>query len=40
MRLLRIAVENQRWDLAAHIIILTTARLFAQGDKPYARKNR
>jgi len=35
MRLLRLAVENQRWDLAAHTIVLVTARLLnnvAQGD--------
>ena len=34
MRLLRLAVENQRWDLAAHTIVLVTARLLnnvAQG---------
>ena len=27
MRLLRLAVEKQRWDLAAHTIVLATARL-------------
>lgn len=27
MRLLRLAVENQRWDLAAHTIVLATARV-------------
>ena len=27
MRLLRLAVENQRWDLAAHTIVLATVRL-------------
>ena len=35
MRLLRLAVEKQRWDLAAHTIVLATARLLnnvAQGD--------
>ena len=26
MRLLKLAVEKQRWDLAAHTIILATAR--------------
>jgi len=34
MRLLRLAVENQRWDLAAHTIVFATARLLnnvAQG---------
>ena len=35
MRLLRLAVENQRWDLAAHTIVLATVRLLnnaAQGE--------
>jgi len=34
MRLLRIAVEKQRWDLAAHTIVLATARVLKNGDKP------
>ncbi len=38
MRLLQIAVENQRWDLAAHTIILATARVLKDGDKPSASK--
>ncbi len=38
MRLLRIAVENQRWDLAAHTIILATASVLKNGDKPRASK--
>jgi hypothetical protein len=40
MRLLRLAVEKQRWDLAAHTIVLATARLLNDGDKPYASKSR
>jgi len=36
MRLLRLAVEIQRWDLAAHTIILATARLLKNGDRPHA----
>ena len=40
MRLLRLAVENQRWDLAAHTIILATARILNKGDKPHASKSR
>ena len=40
MRLLRLAVENQRWDLAAHTIILATARLLNKGDKPHANKSK
>ncbi len=34
MRLLRIAVENKRWDLAAHTIILATASVLKNGNKP------
>lgn len=34
MKLLRIAVEKQRWDLAAHAIILVTATVLKNGDKP------
>ncbi len=43
MRLLRLAVESQRWDLAAHIIVLASARVLTSrhhgnkkqsGDRP------
>ncbi len=40
MRLLRLAVENQRWDLAAHTIILATAKVLNEGDKPHASKSK
>jgi len=49
MRLLRLAVEKQRWDLAAHTIVFATARLLnnvvqgdstGRGDKPHASKSR
>jgi hypothetical protein len=49
MRLLRLAVENQRWGLAAHTIVLATARLLnsvaprhstGQGDKPHASRSK
>ncbi len=40
MRLLRLAVENQRWDLAAHTIILATAKILKRGDRPDASKNK
>ncbi len=40
MRLLRLAVETQRWDLAAHTIVLATARLLRNGDKPNASKSK
>ena len=34
MRLLRLAIENRRWDLAAHTIVLATAKALSNGDKP------
>jgi hypothetical protein len=37
MRLLRLAVESQRWDLAAHTIILATAQVLQQGERPYGK---
>jgi len=39
MKLLRIAVENKRWDLAAHTIVLATASVLKNGDKPHGDKN-
>ena len=39
MRLLRLAIERQRWDLAAHTIILATAKVLNNGDKPHAKKS-
>lgn len=35
MKLLRLAIESQRWDLAAHTVILAAARLLKNGDRPY-----
>lgn len=40
MRLLRLAVERQRWDLAAHTIILATAGLLNKGEKPHANNSK
>jgi hypothetical protein len=31
MSLLRVALEKQRWDLAAHTIVLAAARFLKQG---------
>jgi len=39
MRLLKLAVKTQRWDLAAHTIILATASALKKGERPHARKN-
>ena len=38
MRLLQIAVENKRWELVAHTVILATASVLKNGDKPQASK--
>ena len=40
MRLLGLAVENQRWDLAAHTIILATAKRLNDGDEAHDRKSK
>jgi hypothetical protein len=39
MRLLRLAVEIQRWDLAAHTIVLASARLLKNGERPDGGKS-
>jgi hypothetical protein len=38
MRLLKLALETQRWDLAAHTIVLAAAKALKDGDKSNARK--
>ncbi|MBN1176566.1 MAG: hypothetical protein JXA51_02680 [Dehalococcoidales bacterium] len=40
MGLLRLAVKQQRWDLAAHTIVLATVRVLNQGDKPNERRSK
>ena len=40
MRLLRLAVEIERWDLAAHAVVLATARILSIGDRPHVSKKR
>jgi len=40
MRLLRLAVETQRWDLAAHTIVLATASVLKNGERPNVSKSR
>jgi hypothetical protein len=40
VRLLRLAVEKQRWDLAAHTIVLATASVLKSGEKPHANKSK
>ena len=39
MKLLRLAMENQRWDLAAHTIVFATVRLLKKGERPNAGKS-
>ncbi|MFC1955958.1 hypothetical protein ACFLWZ_05475 [Chloroflexota bacterium] len=38
MRILRLAVESQRWDLAAHTIVLATAKIMHKGEQERAKK--
>lgn len=38
MSLLKIALEKQRWDLAAHTIVLAAARAVNQGASDAGRK--
>ncbi len=40
MRLLKLAVEKQRWDLAAHTIVLAAARSLGKGERPDASRTR
>ncbi len=40
MRLLRLAVEKQKWELAAHTIVLATAKCLNNGAKPHANKRK
>jgi hypothetical protein len=40
MRLLRLAIETQRWDLAAHTIVLATARLLSYGERPHVTRRK
>ena len=40
MRILRLAVEKQRWDLAAHTIVLATASVLKDGERTNASKSR
>ncbi len=39
MRLLKLAVKNQRWDLVAHTIVFATAMILNKGDKLDANKS-
>ena len=40
MGLLKLAVKQQRWDLAAHTIVLATVRVLNQGVKPNEQRNK
>ncbi len=40
MKLLKLAIEKQRWDLAAHTIVLAAARTLNKGDRPYVSQNK
>ncbi len=38
MRLLRLAIETQRYDLAAHTLVLAAATILKNGERPHAKK--
>jgi len=40
MRVLKLAVKSQRWDLAACTIVLATARQLKNGEKPNAKERK
>ena len=40
MKLLRLAIESQRWDLAAHTIVFVTASLLNNGEKSDVDRSR
>ena len=40
MRVLKLAVKRQRWDLAAHTIVLATARQLNNGGKRNAKERK
>lgn len=39
MNLIKLAIDHQRWDLAAHVIILAAARAVNQEVKESGKKN-
>ena len=39
MGLLKIAIEKQRWDLAAHVIVLAAARVVNREVKSHGKEN-
>jgi hypothetical protein len=40
MSLLKLAVEKQRWDLAAHTIVLAAARVLRNGEPDAGNKRK
>jgi hypothetical protein len=40
MRLLRLAVEKRKWDLAAHTIVLAAARHLGNEEKPHVSRSK
>lgn len=40
MRLLKLAVKIQRWDLAAYTIILAAARIIHNGERPHVSRGK
>ncbi len=40
MRLLKLAVKTERWDLAAHTVVLAAVKVLNQGVKPNETDNK
>jgi len=40
LKVLRLAIEKKRWDLVAHIIVLSSANALGNGDKPHIAKKK
>jgi len=39
MKLLRLALDTQNWELAAHIVVYEAAKVLTEGVKPTAQKD-
>jgi hypothetical protein len=40
MKLLRTALKKERWDLAAHAIVLAALAIICEGERPDGKANR
>ncbi|MDD5339141.1 MAG: hypothetical protein PHG35_07025 [Dehalococcoidales bacterium] len=40
MSLLSVAIKNEKWDVAAHIIVLAAARALGRGESPNGKEDK